>query len=314
MDEMHISLFSNEIYLSSYCIILVLQLFCAGINGIIIIMFWKLPALRKNKHLHLVFYLSASDFLAALFEIPYIIYMILKWNNYQLDFDPLVILISSTPLPLQRKVSAIITIGIAVSRNLAIFFPAKFRKLEQSYYSEITLAVGIVFGVFDAVLMFVTSPITRVPNCGTSGCFVSDQFRSYWGTSNMILGFIVVILSISIFFKIKSVGKETPVIHTPLKQCSKFQQANRTTTGILISSLFFLTIPSLCVGILESMGYSIFRLVGPFYSASLMLSGISNGVIFIGCNGDARRMIASKSGHSMSHTNSACHRPVVLKI
>ncbi|KAF1754002.1 hypothetical protein GCK72_020560 [Caenorhabditis remanei] len=190
MDEMHISLFSNEIYLTSYCIILVLQLFCAGINGVIIIMFWKLSDLRKNKNFHLVFYFSASDFLAAVFEIPYIIYTILKWNPSQLNFDQLVILISSTPLPLQRKVSAIITIGIAISRNLAIFFPAKFRKLEQSYYSEITL-IGIAFGVFDAVLMFISSPITRIPNCGTSGCFVgcyAPDVKLVQHTSVLLLG------------------------------------------------------------------------------------------------------------------------------
>ncbi|EFP10797.1 hypothetical protein CRE_02528 [Caenorhabditis remanei] len=236
MDEMHISLFSNEIYLTSYCIILVLQLFCAGINGVIIIMFWKLSDLRKNKNFNLVFYFSASDFLAAVFEIPYIIYTILKWNPSQLNFDQLVILISSTPLPLQRKVSAIITIGIAISRNLAIFFPAKFRKLEQSYYSEITL-IGIAFGVFDAVLMFISSPITRIPNCGTSGCFVGNQFRSYWGTSNMILGFTVVILSISIFFKIKSVGKETLVIKNPLKHCSKFQQESLMESYLSVATV-----------------------------------------------------------------------------
>ena len=68
----------------------------------------------------------------------------------------------------------------------AVFFPGRFRKIEQSYYSEITLLVGVLLGLFDAALWFALSPPTRMPNCGTSGCFVSDQFRYYWGISNMV--------------------------------------------------------------------------------------------------------------------------------
>ncbi|KAF1752922.1 hypothetical protein GCK72_019477 [Caenorhabditis remanei] len=305
--------FSNEVYLGTYFLILLLQLFCAGINGLIIVFFFKLPALRKNKHLRLVSYLSVGDFVTAICEAPYIIYMILNWNPTLLDFDPLFILVSSIPLPIQLKVSATITIGIALSRNLAVFFPGRFRKIEQSYYSEITLLVGVLLGLFDAALWFALSPPTRMPNCGTSGCFVSDQFRYYWGISNMILGFAVVSLSITICFKIKAVEKKTPAINSSVQHQNKFQQANRTSTGILISSLFFLTAPSVCVGVVELMGYSIFRLVGPFYSASLMASGICNGIIFIGCNGDARRLIASKPRHSMTQTVSVAGRSVVIR-
>uniref|UniRef100_A0A1I7V1H8 G_PROTEIN_RECEP_F1_2 domain-containing protein n=2 Tax=Caenorhabditis tropicalis TaxID=1561998 RepID=A0A1I7V1H8_9PELO len=273
-ESLFMGAFSNEVYLGTYFLILLLQLCCAGINGLIIAFFIKLSALRKNKHLRLVAYLSVGDFLTAICEAPYIIYMILNWNPVELDFNPLYILISSIPLPMQLKISAIITIGIALSRNLAVFFPAKFRKIEQSYYSEIVLLTGISFGILDAILWFALSPPTRQLNCGTSGCFVSDQFRYYWGISNM---------------------------------------ANRTSTGILISSLFFLTAPSVCVGVVELIGYSIFKLVGPFYSASLMASGICNGIIFIGCNGDARRLMSNKPKHSMTQTVSVAGRSVVIR-
>ncbi|EGT58945.1 hypothetical protein CAEBREN_08028 [Caenorhabditis brenneri] len=312
-QSVYMGAFSNEVYLGTYFLILLLEVCCTGINGLIIVFFAKLSALRKNRHLRLVAYLSVTDFLTAIGEAPYIIYMILNWNPVKLDFDPLYILIASIPLPMQLKNSAIITIGIALSRNLAVFFPGQFRKIEQSYYSEIILVIGILFGLFDAALWFALSPPTRMPDCGTSGCFVSDKFRYYWGISNMILGFIVIFLSISIFFKIKSVEKKTPVVHSSLHHKNKFQQANRTSTGILISSLFFLTAPSVCVGVVELAGYSIFRLVGPFYSASLMSSGICNGIIFIGCNGDARRLIANKPRHSTTQTMSVAGRSVVIR-
>ncbi|PIC23462.1 hypothetical protein B9Z55_017157 [Caenorhabditis nigoni] len=198
---------SNEIYLGTYILVLSLQICCAAINALIILIFMKVPTLRKNKHLRLVSYLSVGDFLYAIGESPYIIYMILNWNPNQLDFNPLYILISSIPLPMQLKISATITIGIALSRNLAVWFPGSFRKLEPAIYSEVVVAIGIILALFDAALWFILSPPKRRPNCGTSGCFVSNEFRYYW------------------------------------------------------------------VGIVELTGFSIFKLVGPFYSASVMASG-----------------------------------------
>ncbi|CAI2352600.1 unnamed protein product [Caenorhabditis sp. 36 PRJEB53466] len=278
--------FSNEVYLGIYCLVILLELACATVNGIIIAFFAKVPGLYKNKHLKLVYFLSIGDFLTAVCEAPYIIYMICNWNPTLLDFDPLVILISSIPLPMQLKVSATITVAIALNRNIAIFFPAAFRRIEHGLYSNIVLAVALSLAFFDAFLWFLLSPPTRMPNCATSGCF--------------ILGFIVIVLSISIFFKIKAVQTRSGSVGAQQNH-SKFMQANRTSTGILISSLFFLTIPSVCVGVVELLGFSIFRLFGPFYSASLLSSGICNGIIFIGCNGDARRLMRKKSRvHSSS--------------
>ncbi|CAI79143.1 G-protein coupled receptors family 1 profile domain-containing protein [Caenorhabditis elegans] len=279
---------TNEIYLVTYLLVLVLQVFCIGINGLIIIFFAKIPCLRKNKHLRLVFYLSVGDFFNAIWSTPYIVYMIANWNPIRLDFDPLFILISSLSLPIQLKISAIVTIGIAFSRYLAVFFPVQFRKTEQSVYSETVLAIGLTLGLFDAILWFLLSPPSKVPDCGTSGCFVSYEYRYYWGISNMILGLIVIILSLSFFFKIKAATGVSPQQH------HTYHQANRTSTGILISSLCFLTVPSICVGLVELVGFSIFKLLGPFYTACLISSGICNGIIFILCNGDVRQLIRSK--------------------
>ncbi|CCD71080.1 uncharacterized protein CELE_K09C6.10 [Caenorhabditis elegans] len=152
-----------------------------------------------------------------------------------------------------------------------------------------------------------------MPNCGTSGCFVSDQFRYYWGISNMVLGFVLILLSASFFFKIKAVKRKTPNMGNSKLQKHKFQQANRTSTGILVSSMLFLTTPSVCVGLVKLMGYSIFRLVGPFYSASLMSSGICNGSKFIGCNGDARQLLGRKSQQTLTHTMSVAPKSVIIR-
>lgn len=54
----------------------------------------------------------------------------------------------------------------------------------------------------------------------------------------------------------------------------KFRQANHTTCGILLSSLFCLTIPSLLISLVETfVGFSIFDQFGPIYAASLLTNG-----------------------------------------
>uniref|UniRef100_A0A8R1HZG0 G_PROTEIN_RECEP_F1_2 domain-containing protein n=1 Tax=Caenorhabditis japonica TaxID=281687 RepID=A0A8R1HZG0_CAEJA len=279
--------FTNQVYLGTYVLILILEICCAIINGLLIGMFYKLPTLRA-KNLTLVYYLSVGDFITAITEAPYIIYMIKNWNPTLLDFDPLFIMIASIPLPIHLKISATITVGIALSRNIAIYFPATFRQINQTTYSSFTTIIGAILGVFDVILLFILSPIVRVPNCATSGCFVGHCFLYYWGISNMILGFLVFILSITLFFKIKSVRKHST---GSMQNRKKYNQANRISTGILTTSMFFLTVPSFCVGFLELIGFSVFRLVGPFYSAALMATGICNGIIFICFNTELRGML-----------------------
>ncbi|KIH66799.1 hypothetical protein ANCDUO_02873 [Ancylostoma duodenale] len=96
------------------------------------------------------------------------------------------------------------------------------------------LFFGISFGCIDLYLEFALSPIAESPNCATIVCFVSDRFRYYWGTSNM---------------------------------------ANRTSAGMLLSSLLFIIIPSVGVGFVEMIGYSISRRLGPFYTLGLLCAG-----------------------------------------
>ncbi|UMM33054.1 hypothetical protein L5515_006662 [Caenorhabditis briggsae] len=138
--------------------------------------------------------------------------------------------------------------------------------MDQGDFSNAVILTALVFAAFDDFLYWYTTKLEHHHNCGTIGCFVSDQFRYYWGISNMVLGFIAVMLSITIFYKLRIVSKQKGPEHAQ-QGPNKYAAANRTSTGVLISSLLFLTIPSVCVGIVELTGFSIFKLVGPFYSA-----------------------------------------------
>ncbi|KAF1753921.1 hypothetical protein GCK72_020478 [Caenorhabditis remanei] len=230
--------------------------------------------------------------------------MILNWNPTQLNFDPLFIIISAAPLPMNLKFSATITIGIALSRNTAVCFPGLFRRMEQRYYSEIVGLIAGVLGLVDAVLSITLSPVVQIANCGTTGCFVGSSFLFYWGISNMFLGLVVIALSASLLLKMKDIDGKSSTASVTGSQKSKFQQANKTATGVLISSLIFFTIPSLFVGIVQLIGISFFKLIGPFYYTSLLLSGIFSGIVFLISNNDARRVIAGQpTNHSTQVTS-----------
>ncbi|VDL63418.1 unnamed protein product [Nippostrongylus brasiliensis] len=143
-------------------------------------------------------------------------------------------MISSTPLTAQLKINLTLTIAVAVERCLALYFPVTYRRLPSYKYAVTALTVGCLLAALDLTIEFMLAPFKRVPNCAAIGCFVSDQFRYYWGTSNM---------------------------------------ANNISLGILIVSLMFVTIPSICVGFVEMLGYSIFKTVGPFYIVGLLSDG-----------------------------------------
>ncbi|EFP10802.1 hypothetical protein CRE_02540 [Caenorhabditis remanei] len=187
----------------TYILALILQVICALVNGVILCLFVKLDSLLKNKHLRLVLYLSVAHFLDAILGFPYIIYMTKNWDPIYFELDPLFILVSEIPVPIGFKFSATATIGVALSRCMAVFSPGTFRKIEKICFSEIVSITGFILGMFDACLSLALSPITRIPNCGTAGCFLSNQFLYYWGISNMIFGFIVIILSITLLVKIQ---------------------------------------------------------------------------------------------------------------
>ncbi|CAO4377685.1 unnamed protein product [Caenorhabditis nigoni] len=155
--------------------------------------------------------------------------------------------------------------------------------MDQGDFSNAVIVTALVFAAFDDFLYWYTTKLEHHHNCGTIGCFVSDEFRYYWGISNMVLGLIAVLLSITIFYKLRIVSKQKGPEHAK-QSPNKYAAANRTSTGVLISSLLFLTIPSVCVGIVELTGFSIFKLVGPFYSACLLVSGCCNASIFIASN------------------------------
>ncbi|KAK5976022.1 hypothetical protein GCK32_007335 [Trichostrongylus colubriformis] len=208
-----------------------------------------------------------------------------------IDLDPYYVMLASTPLIVQLKINLMLTIGIALERTLALFFPMTYRKLSSSRYALCCLLIGCMLAAVDLILEFLLSPFNRSLNCAAIGCFVSTKFRYYWGTSNMVMGFMVIVLTTLIIVKLrflKSHSQSRQVIVD--KDSKKFNQANRTSAGILLTSLVFVTLPSVGAGLVEMFGYSIFAKAGPFYIVGLLCAGACNSIVYVVLNRDMRNL------------------------
>ncbi|VDO51173.1 unnamed protein product [Haemonchus placei] len=231
-------------------------------------------------------------------------YMVTHWDPTYFSLDPYYIVFSSVFFIVQLKINLTLTISIALERTLrrfseivqhrntffeAIFFPVTYRKMPSSEYAMFCLLIGCLLATIDVVLDFVYFPFKDSPNCGSVGCFVTSEFSRYWGTSNMVMGFIVILLTALLIAKLQLIEKESKSRRTFMNNESRrFQQANRTSAGILLTSLVFVTIPSNFVGIVDMLGYSIFRKVGPFYLTGLLSAGACNAIVYIVLNRDMR--------------------------
>uniref|UniRef100_A0A1I7UGS1 G_PROTEIN_RECEP_F1_2 domain-containing protein n=1 Tax=Caenorhabditis tropicalis TaxID=1561998 RepID=A0A1I7UGS1_9PELO len=151
-------------------------------------------------------------------------------------------------------------------------------------------------GLLDAGLGAYSFNFEQRINCSSYGCFVNSVFRTYWGVSNMVYGIIIVVMSIFVFFKVRKLSKESGWMGATVAErkknmvaSQKFRQANRTTCGILVTTIFCLTVPSLLVSLVETItGFSIFEKFGSFYAASLLTSGAINCLIFLILNGSIK--------------------------
>ncbi|XGW10263.1 hypothetical protein V3C99_012055 [Haemonchus contortus] len=280
---------SNVSILIMEICVLLLQVTASICNGCILFIFFKVERIRKNAALRLILFLVCADFLHAVTTLPYSVYMVTHWHPTHFSLDPYYIVFASVFFIAQLKINLTLTISIALERTLAIFFPMTYRKMPSSEYAMACLLTGCLLATIDVVLDFVYFPFENSPNCGSVGCFVTSNFSRYWGTSNMVMGFIVILLTAVLIAKLQLVERESKSRRTVMNSESKrFQQANRTSAGILLTSLVFVTIPSIFVGIVDMLGYSTFRKVGPFYLTGLLSAGACNAIVYIVLNRDMR--------------------------
>ncbi|VDM64188.1 unnamed protein product [Angiostrongylus costaricensis] len=198
--------------------------------------------------------------------LPYIIYLLSSWDPVYFDLDPHYVMISSAPFIAQLKINLTLTISIAMERILALYFPVAFRMLSSRSYAMFCVLFGFFLAIWDLVLEFSLSPSNHSPNCLSVGCFLCEQFRWYWGISNMVRFFFL-----NTVYKFCTCSKKFKQVVHDFFQYGRSFAAYRT--GFLLISLVFVTIPSVGAGMVEMIGFSVFKAIGSFYIFGLLCAG-----------------------------------------
>ncbi|KAK6018437.1 hypothetical protein OSTOST_15980 [Ostertagia ostertagi] len=268
-------------------------------------------AKRREKHsfLRVPNFLAVTDFLSATATIPYAIYLTSHWRPTHIDLDQHYVLILSTPLPVQLKINLVLATSVALERNLALFLPASYRRLPSSIYATASLVIGLLFAAVDLVLEFsLPSWPSQHNSCAALWCFLSRTFQYYWGTSNLVknfsfqysliylrilvLSFVVLALTSLFLIKLRTFQRKPRALQTcTTKESKKFQQANRISTGILLTSMIFVTCPSIALNIFAFRGGSKFEFIGPFYLIGLLCTGTFSSVLYMILYQDMRKLV-----------------------
>ncbi|VDM76699.1 unnamed protein product [Strongylus vulgaris] len=258
-----------DFFLVTDIVVLVLQVLAITLNVITLFALYRIK--KESISTRLVMYLTVTDFIHALLVSFYTLYLLVKWNPVRINMDPYIVMISAMPLTFQLKVNLILTIAIALDRVLALYVPVQYRMISSLKFVAVALVLATVFGICDLIIEFLLSPIVPKIDCAAVGCFVSPQFRSYWGTSNMILGLCIIVLTAFVLVKLHHMRVRARRSRTTnTSESSKLAQANRSSTSFLLSSLVCLTVPSVIVGGAELFGFSLFEYIGPFYLVGLL--------------------------------------------
>ncbi|CAD6193162.1 unnamed protein product [Caenorhabditis auriculariae] len=229
---------------------LALQITCATINGLVIALFFWKRSLRVKTNQRLILYLAITDFILAITSLPYVFYLLSGWDWYEMDYEPLAILILSTPLPAQLKINLTLTSAIAFDRNLALYRPVWYRKRVGNCFANAALFFGVALAATDITFGFAMSSRARVANCAAVGCFLGQTFRTFGASPTCYWAY-------------------TPS-YQPTDRPRYYNQANRITVAILTSCLVCITFPSFIIGAFD-------------------LAGVCNSIIYVVVNEEVRK-------------------------
>lgn len=215
---------NNLYYLFLDIILVLLQLTVIICNGFIIFLFTRQKNLLQNSSRLLAALLTITDFLHAVTTLPYTLYLIISWNPVHFSLSSYCVMIFSIPVVIQLKINLTLTISIAVERTLAMYFPVVFRNLSSHSYAIFSLLFGFLLATLDLVLEFSLTPFNDSPNCTSVGCFLSDNFRYYWGISNMVMGIVVIVLMTSILIKLRTLQQKPGPLRAVKLRSNRFKQ------------------------------------------------------------------------------------------
>uniref|UniRef100_A0A7E4UMX3 G_PROTEIN_RECEP_F1_2 domain-containing protein n=1 Tax=Panagrellus redivivus TaxID=6233 RepID=A0A7E4UMX3_PANRE len=199
-------------YLGVDILIITLQTLSIIGNGFVISLFIIFKRLRQNMSLRLLLLLCCSDWVFAVLALPYTVYYVVGWNQIMFDYNAIIISLTGSAFILAYKVNLIVTIAIAVDRLQAMRMPVYYRRKSQMCYVWMTLFIGLAWGAADTVSMIIMTPLNvHIYNCAAMGCFQANDFRAYWGISNMFLNVIAMLLTIWVAHELSGFKRKNSV-------------------------------------------------------------------------------------------------------
>ncbi|KAJ1349044.1 hypothetical protein KIN20_004485 [Parelaphostrongylus tenuis] len=198
--------------------------------------------------------------------------------------------------------------AVIVCNGFVLYLFTKEKGLRQNTSRVLVLFLAAtdflhaVTTALDLALEFSLSPIDRAPNCPSQECFQNDGFSKYLGISNMTMGFVVIVLTILFFVKLRAIQRKPQPVETIESKGNKFKQANLNCIGILLTSLV-VTLPSVVIGV---SGKTVASAVGPFYFLSLLFAGLLSNIFHVVLNKEMRELgakcITSKGNCEQKYT------------
>ncbi|VDO70572.1 unnamed protein product [Onchocerca flexuosa] len=96
---------------------------------------------------------------------------------------------------------------------------------------------------FDLSLIFILTDIRPVSGCSAFPCFTSEEFRTYWGMSNMIVNLLSCILTVFVAMLLKTRKTRKLTGSNAMLRKKEDKLASRASFYILIVSAIFGVVP-----------------------------------------------------------------------
>ncbi|KAI6197904.1 hypothetical protein M3Y94_01280600 [Aphelenchoides besseyi] len=206
---------------------------------------------------------------------------VVNWDPVEFNYDGILVITLSLPLTVQFKVNLIITTAIALDRYQAMHFSIYYRTKNHNFFVLYTLLLGIFLSLIDVYFEYAMDPLPVNTKCAAVGCFTSLKFRLYWGSTNVGLSCVLLIITALVGRELRNLNQPEVLSNPEAKPDRHVIQANRLSMAILIIALIFQTIPSMLVGISDFFGLNSFQKLGPFYIVGLLLCGLCNSIVYV---------------------------------
>ncbi|KAM3718274.1 Olfactory receptor [Dirofilaria immitis] len=275
---------ASNIFLCSLNILQILA------NLIVLLAYFTDSQLLANENIILLVSLAFIDFFYSSLSIPYLIVLFIGWvpNGKEYHYNEHVVLgFGSGPAALMKSGCTITTL-IAIDRICALWAPMKYYSFEKKPILCASFIFSLLMAGFDLSLIFILSNGIR-PASGCSGfaCFASEEFRTYWGMSNMFVNLLSCLLTVVVAMLIKT--RKTRKIQGSNAMIRKKDDkwASRASFYILVVSAIFGVVPGGINGYAQKIQSDFIKALAFYIQLCASISGLSHAFIF----GMAHRLI-----------------------